>query len=808
MRFTFSGQADGSSLKTIPEIPDYSLCYLEGKNGIGKTLALHLLELATGQQPYDGLPAAWESLRRTLRDTTISINEADHAKQIQVRLTPQGWPESPAPVDQDFGSADIDGKPIPLSELGNYLRVFRVAGDETFEKTIRSRIEADAAVVERVRDRLSAQQQFVDSSLEVIDRKLASILPQRFEEERTRVASLRERLAALEEESNNHAEVQALLEDAIAARNRARAVTNDLPKLRARHAALKNKMVEIEDRQATLERERQDLQPSLARQQELALLIKSAEGRRGRHSTRLRNIEIEIARMGRELLLTPSRGELEAEAIRLRGSLLLHEAQLISLDVSQVVKEVAVEIEGSLNRTRGRGIDEEVIAEIEPRSASTQDTGVPIRVAELRQGVSRHRLALEHQEPATEIARLKALVSKEQLRQRQVEEALKLLDQRERTKELLAVAQQELDDLSRRMSARLADRYRKVVNEIQNAGDELRSVVVEEVGIRQQIQLLSGGRSIAELQDDVARALTRLGLSDDTGLDDMFVAHEAKGRAIAESIQSVRKDLDNTEGVIGTLEQEVRPTLREVLTDPRNSWTDVAGNIDEVIALPLGALLEFVGRLHDTSVKVRDDVGRLRDTLDSLEQALKATADAVGVRGPTATLTARQLGSEVLTVMARRLERDFNQIEIREALFSGGVIDRIDLSRLEVTWREADGRLQVKPFEAFSSGEQAFAYTRARIESVANIAAERKIVALDEFGAFLARDRLERLLDFLRTNVVGRLADQVILVLPLALDYPKQEQITTGPLKAEYARRAREVEVRGYFTVDASVILQ
>ena len=808
MHFTFSKESDGTNLRVIPEIPNYSLCYLEGRNGIGKTLALHLLELATGQQPYDRLPAAWESLRRNLKDVSISIQDPVDSTQIHVQLTPGGWPESPAPVDEAFGKADVDGKSLSLGELGKYVRVLRVAGDETFEKTIRSRIEADAAVVERIRDRLTAQQQAVDQSLEGIDRKLASILPQRFEEERARLISLRERLAALEQESQSHAEMQALLEDAIAARNRARAVTTDLPKLRARHAALKKQLVDIEDKQARLERERQDLQPSLARQQELAALIKSAESRRGRHSTRLRNIEIELARMGRELHLTPSPAELEAEGVRLRGSLLLHEAQLISLDVSEVVKEVAGELEGSLIRTRGRGIDDEVIAEIEPRGAATQDPVVTVRVVELRQGISRHRLALEQQEPVSEIARLKAVVAQEKLRQRQVEEALKLLEQRDRTQNLLAVAQQELDDLSRRMSARLADRYRKVVTELQNAGDQLRRAVVEEVGVRQQIQLLSGGRSIAELQDDVLKAITKLGLSGEAGLDDMIVTHEAKGRALVESIQSVRKDLDNTERIIGTLEEEVRPTLREVLTDPRNSWTDVAGNVDQVIAMPLGALVEFVGRLHDTSVKVRDDVSRLRDALDSLEQALKATAEAVGVRVPTATLAARQLGSEVLTVMARRLERDFNQTEIREALFSGGYIDRIDLSRLEVAWRDPDGRLQVKPFEAFSSGEQAFAYTRARIESVANIAADRKVVALDEFGAFLARDRLERLLDFLRTSVVGKLADQVVLVLPLALDYLKQEVITTGPLKAEYARRAQEVEARGYFTVDASVILQ
>jgi len=38
-------------LRVIPEIPDIHACMLEGQNGIGKTVAVQLLELVSGQIP-------------------------------------------------------------------------------------------------------------------------------------------------------------------------------------------------------------------------------------------------------------------------------------------------------------------------------------------------------------------------------------------------------------------------------------------------------------------------------------------------------------------------------------------------------------------------------------------------------------------------------------------------------------------------------------------------------------------------------------------------------------------------------------
>src|SRR6266702_1905516 len=60
--FRFEPTALASGLRLIEEIPDQRLCRLEGRNGIGKTMAVRLLELVTGGQPYAGLDLTWQSL--------------------------------------------------------------------------------------------------------------------------------------------------------------------------------------------------------------------------------------------------------------------------------------------------------------------------------------------------------------------------------------------------------------------------------------------------------------------------------------------------------------------------------------------------------------------------------------------------------------------------------------------------------------------------------------------------------------------------------------------------------------------------
>jgi hypothetical protein len=198
---------------------------------------------------------------------------------------------------------------------------------------------------------------------------------------------------------------------------------------------------------------------------------------------------------------------------------------------------------------------------------------------------------------------------------------------------------------------------------------------------------------------------------------------------------------------------------------------------------------------------VTEDLYGVRARFDQLLDASRRLGSSVGQRDrpPADSLLLNELAAE----LGNRLRSEFDQIEIRQALFDGGQLASIDLLDLEAKWKIGSEE-RSRPFEAFSSGEQVFAYTRARIERAEEIGATHKVIALDEFGAFLARDRLERLARYLRDAVVGKIADQVVIVVPLAADYKKQADETNGELQKRFRHRTEEIERRDYFTEDAA----
>src|SRR5689334_9234351 len=96
MRFVIDSHTiDG--LKVIREIPNISPCMIEGQNGIGKTVAIQLLELISGRIP-DTLktrPGLWASLRDRLGPTSVQITELQDSRTLKIVFSPGKWDDKP-----------------------------------------------------------------------------------------------------------------------------------------------------------------------------------------------------------------------------------------------------------------------------------------------------------------------------------------------------------------------------------------------------------------------------------------------------------------------------------------------------------------------------------------------------------------------------------------------------------------------------------------------------------------------------------------------------------------------------------------
>ena len=146
-------------LKIINHIPPERPCRLEGRNGIGKSALVRLLLLISGVQPYPGQPASWQSLRKLVGETEITITglSGKHSSAT-VRLTPDAWPEErpPESIGNWLGVLTLDGEEMPAQRLFELLDVVHLTGTERLIDTLKQQSGRLAVDLSDVADRLNA----------------------------------------------------------------------------------------------------------------------------------------------------------------------------------------------------------------------------------------------------------------------------------------------------------------------------------------------------------------------------------------------------------------------------------------------------------------------------------------------------------------------------------------------------------------------------------------------------------------------------------------------------------------------------
>lgn len=158
-------------LRVISDIPDIPLCMLEGRNGVGKTSAIHLLELISGSIPEDFRlrPALWPSLKQRLRSTSVELSKLKDDRSMHVTFTPELWDDDlPSAVGEWLGRAMIDGHPKTIAECSSLLSVTRIAGNEDLEVTLKKRVATLSNHLRLASDLARERQGEIDHRLESI----------------------------------------------------------------------------------------------------------------------------------------------------------------------------------------------------------------------------------------------------------------------------------------------------------------------------------------------------------------------------------------------------------------------------------------------------------------------------------------------------------------------------------------------------------------------------------------------------------------------------------------------------------------
>ncbi len=169
------------TLRVIKEIPANPLTQLEGRNGIGKSLAARLLELVSGTQPYSALPHAWKTLKKQLGRTTITVTGLT-AGHLKIDLLPIEWPDDPVEALGDaLGTVTLNDAPIDWQQARRLLQVARISGDESLVDAVARALEERAQWALRWRASIKGAVETWDTPLLSVQEILESLSHADFE---------------------------------------------------------------------------------------------------------------------------------------------------------------------------------------------------------------------------------------------------------------------------------------------------------------------------------------------------------------------------------------------------------------------------------------------------------------------------------------------------------------------------------------------------------------------------------------------------------------------------------------------------
>ena len=791
MRWKIDSQAhDG--LKVIAEIPDISPCLLEGRNGIGKTAAIQLLELISGDIPEDFRlrPSLWSSLRDRLGGTSVSVDQLEGGCSMRVAFTPDHWDTAvPDVVGEWLGTAIVDGKPASIKTCAALISVTRIAGDEDLEETLQRRVDTLKAYLQAAAQTIRDRGEQIDTELGDIRADLQRADPAEIDSDTELLIQVEEKLRNAEKDAATADGRLNRLLRALETQRQLDAAGQAANAMLTRRAELVAEVKRLDKEFKAKEKQASLADEALSAEGDTQKKLADAERLLRHRRSRLANVEREVEEFATLL-------SVKAEAAAISRALADGDAHLgelaarhRDLDSTSLVRDLIGEITVPLETAQEHAGNQVLV--------KTPEGG--LTVSQTLAGVTTRRQELAGQPQPAQLRELASQIDSENRRQDALRALASKVDEHGRQKDLVAQAQQEAAAAAGQAeqasdAARISREANRAVGAAQEA---LTKAHAELASVQQQI----GAAGVASKEDaeaDLRAALTALGLAE----AELLGAEGAARAALADADRALAELASSASAIRRRLtvrRTDVDLVIARLRESQRYSWLlNTTSDLATSLADPEQRYAAFA-RLRTAVLHASETAYGAADFLTGLVGIAEDFFTDRG--GPDGRLDLVQpLRPAFEAVLGHRLRETLNRRSIRDALFDGSEVVRIDPASRQLTLRDGEGNDTHRPMEAFSSGERAFAFTQARIADLEPPGKPNRLLVLDEFGAFVAADRLPDLASFLARGV-ERVADQVLVILPLHVDYEAEIGDTKGDLRSRYQERLAQINHRGYCAV-------
>jgi seryl-tRNA synthetase len=782
-------------LKVLPALPDARLATLEGLNGIGKTLSVRLLQACAGVVPYSPDSPAWTSFCEGLGPFTVTITNLLGAEELRWEGDTREWLEAgrrglPLP----FQDVAVDGASAVPTDVNRIFAVYRIAGDEGIIDTLAQQSQSFADAVASSSRRLASAEMGPLSRLENLGLALLEALPSTSFDSYLRIQDLAEEIAHEERSLLASSATTQKRADALARAADLRRQLNEFrqraPGLEDEIAAVDREIAAIHGRRDALQKEVAAISAQLAGAgpalKELANARRTLERNRANLSSSLSNAAAVATPLG-----IPATDEtVERLLSDLRGRIEELTEQRTELDAAPAVQVILRDVAEDLAAAERRGLGDQI-------AIDDTDSGLQLTISRARTGMLARRAFLTRQPPPPQAREVSAQLFQTRRLLAQAENLSDHLRDVERYSRLVTTNEERVTQALQSTNPGAAGELEGLERSRRSADERLLELAAARAALTQQLGNAPAGATEEALDRQLRQALGAASIGEDD-LDSAIqeVRHEA--REIDLSLREVQRKAGDVARELAATESEMRRSTAILRNGPAYAWLRESiprrglPDADTPIAQQLGTLDGLQRHVR----QVLDRLGGLRAQLAAIEEALRGLGRHL--RG--GEIGTREYVQELQEWLGSHFSEWFNNERIRHELIplATGLVS-VDIASREVAWFEGEKK-RSRPLVAFSSGEQAFAYTRARLAVLDDSPARptNRLIVLDEFGAFIAHDRLTGLLAYLQERSDQSLGDQVLVVLPLSRDYESLAESSAGPEAERYAALAAEVEDRKY----------
>ncbi|MBQ1035369.1 hypothetical protein [Micromonospora sp. C81] len=775
-------------LRIIDEIPDIPLCRIEGYNGIGKTAAIKLLRLCAGDQPFAEHDQDWRSFREQLVKARVTVTGLQHAGTIEWLLDPSVWPMEPRPLEDRLGRIEVDGKRASYRDISTLFSVHHIIAAETPLRVLANRVETSRRhIFDWLENPGEDRQRDIDFAIDEVQKLILQSLPSQLQSELKAAEESAKASEILTIELNARRQRMDILDRAAGVLDRLDQVRGQGPEMQDKLDRLKKELDELEakteqlDQQITQASSRQHLNEQAEREFENArkFLI--------RHDSALRQATNELERLTTEAGVEPNNEQIlltQRELSRRLNELLERQPQV---HAAPMLVSVLDDVADRLSDAERHDLGETLLLEEEEGASSWT-------VAALRDACLRQAAKLRERTPSGDAQQLAAEIDMVRSRIDAVVQASGKLAEVEQAQANFSRAERRLKEASESLPAQAAKTIDELIRTRNDLDQRSRSVQAAHARLEHARELLGGGMT----EDALVAELHRLCREAEV---EVVRVRGRREHARSELDQLTRRHVqavqttERTHRVLQDRKSRVAQVVELLTQSDDHAWLRTA--VPEVAALPRASVIQQATNLDALSGRLERARDKLQQQFTAIQGIGAALSRLYGELGKSSgVVTAPTPWDEAARMwLAGEVRNWFTDPLLRRSLFENADDLWLDWRDLRVHWTAA-GEEMSRPLSGFSSGQQAFAYTHAQLaqlESEEPRAANR-LIALDEFGAFLDAARMRDLATYLDDRRLRQPNDQIVVILPLERIPP-----TEG---GDHKQRARikDLRQRGYLT--------